>query len=246
MQKLPKKLQKNPLIDVVFELRFKTNVPAQHILPGIFISKLENASFLKTENNENSAENEIGSQFSNMIKIDWGDFILAVGEKRVGITCKMPYPGWALFKDAISQILTILKEIDFELLLERFSLKYVDLINDEICEKRSETINAKIRIGNHEVAEEKFQIRLESPEQGYIKTVQIISHAIATSLVSPEKKSLRGIIIEVDTIRIEKPAKKIAFEEIIDRVDEIHNINKEAFFNCISASALEKLEPIYD
>ena len=37
--KLPKKLGKDPIIDVIFECRFDSRLPASNILPGIFYTK---------------------------------------------------------------------------------------------------------------------------------------------------------------------------------------------------------------
>jgi hypothetical protein len=39
--KLPAKLKEVPIVDAVFEVRFKANVPISSLLPGLLFSKLE-------------------------------------------------------------------------------------------------------------------------------------------------------------------------------------------------------------
>ena len=40
-QTLPKKLNKEPLVDAVFEIRFSSSMAASSVLPGFFFAKLE-------------------------------------------------------------------------------------------------------------------------------------------------------------------------------------------------------------
>ncbi|MDD1616675.1 MAG: hypothetical protein CG439_1815, partial [Methylococcaceae bacterium NSP1-2] len=107
---LPKKLNKEPLLEALFELRFTCDFPASTILPGLLFSKLDgdkrieqlHAAQIPLEI-RNSDPN---LQFSPVSRLVWENFHINIGDRNISISCQFPnYPGWFKFKEAIEKII---------------------------------------------------------------------------------------------------------------------------------------------
>ena len=103
---LPTKLNKDPLVDAVFEIRLSSSMPASSVIPGILFDKLKPHPQI-----ERLPASDIPSpiralnpalQFQPLMRIHWNNsFLVLVGDVSLGLACKMPYPGWQSFKSHI-------------------------------------------------------------------------------------------------------------------------------------------------
>jgi uncharacterized protein (TIGR04255 family) len=104
---LPTKLEKEPLVDAVFEIRFAPRVPASSVIPGILFTRPETqpqqierlpAADIPAE----FRSREPSLRFQPVMRLHWDDnFLIMVGDTSLGLGCKMPYPGWRNFKPHI-------------------------------------------------------------------------------------------------------------------------------------------------
>ena len=249
INKLPRKLNKEPLLDAVFEMRFSSLAPASSILPGIFFNKLDGEKVISqlpaSELPKQIRDTDPNLQFAPIIRILWKDFVLLIGDRNVAVSCKMPYAGWIRFREAILQIVKILGEVGIIQVIKRYSLKYVDLIPYKNIGEQIASVNLSVQLGDHCLEKEIFQFRIEIAQEGYINAIQIISSAVATL---PDKKTNKeGLIIDIDTIHNVNNQKFTDFaSELQEKLDKIHLVNKVTFFKCITPATLYALEPIYD
>ena len=115
LNQLPKKLNKEPLLDAVFEIRFSALIPASSILPGIFFDKLDGEKDVSQlhvgDLPKQIRDSDPNLRFAPVTRILWKDFILLIGDRIIAVGCKMPYVGWEKFSKIIIQIVKIVGEI---------------------------------------------------------------------------------------------------------------------------------------
>ncbi|MGO8756001.1 MAG: TIGR04255 family protein [Gallionellaceae bacterium] len=248
MKTLPKKLKKEPLIDAVFEVRFTSAFPAGGVLPGLLFKglkgdkRLEQLPLLQLPQVIRDADSNL--RFAPLSRLDWQQFYINVGDRSVSVGFKYPYPGWNSFKPAIIEVMDVLNGADILKSVERYSLKYIDLLPATDLGEQVSLINFDVTLAGHKLEKEAFQIRIEIPRDGFIHAVQVVSSAMATLHTG---KSRQGLIVDVDTIAI---LQGISFEELLsgfpDKLEVIHQANKKVFFDCLKPQTITALEPEYD
>lgn len=247
MEKLPIKLAKEPLVDVIFELRFVSSLQASNILPGILFgalgaSSIEDLPLKNLPFQIRSTNPEM--RYMPILRLKWKEYWINVGDRSIGITCQMPYLGWSNYKPAILEVLDKIKDLLFIESIERYSMKYVDLIQAKDLEQQIKALNFSLKIGKHSLKKEVFQSRIEILEDGYTKMLQVISAATATL---PDKSQCQGVVIDVDIAKdVNNELLSKFLENISDKLDQIHAVNKSTFFDLITDDTIKSLEPVYE
>lgn len=246
--KLPSKLKKEPLLDAVFEIRFSPKVPASSILPGILFNKLDGEKIIEQQPvaqlPKQMRDVDPNLQFAALFRIQWKEYVLLIGDQNVAVGCKIPYPGWEKFKNTIIGIVKILSEVEIIEDIQRYSMKYIDLIPFSNLKEQVSSVNLHIKLGQHVLEKEVFNLRIEIPQDEFINTVQILSSALVTT---DDKTTKQGLIVDVDTIcNVSKQLFKDFILGLENNLDIIHQKNKEVFFSCITSETLAFLEPTYE
>ena len=244
---LPTKLSKEPLIDAVFEARFTSQAPLSSILPGILFSLGTGISIEQTPAAalpKQIRDSDPNLRFAPVIKMEWGNFFVLLSDQSVAVACKLPYPGWTSFKTAITRVLELTGSLPLIEQVERYSLKYVDIIESSEIGDQASFVNLKVNLGNQTLEREAFQVRIEVPQGSLINAVQLVSSATATI---PDGTIKNGLIIDIDTIQ---NTNGLVFSELLngfsDRLDDMHKANKTMFFECLAPATLTSLGPRYD
>ncbi len=248
MNKLPKKLNKEPLIDVMFEVRFASGVPASVIFPGVLFNRLEGEKNIESlpiaQLPKSVRDADPNLKYAPLSRIDWGNFFISVSDYSVLISCKYPYSGWKLFKEAITTVICILEESKIVSGVDRYSMKYVDLIPTTDIQQIVSMINFSVSIADHQLEKEQFHLRIEIPRDGLTHAVQVVSSAQA---VLHNGTKMEGLIVDVDTFVSQYSSSMHSLStELSERLENIHAANKAMFFNCLRPDAIEQLEPQYD
>jgi uncharacterized protein (TIGR04255 family) len=247
-EKLPTKLIKEPLIDVVFEMRFSASAPASNILPGVIFSKLDGKKNIETlplsEIPKHIRDNDPNLQFAPTVRIQWESYLILISDKSIALACRQPYPGWSSFKQSIQKVVGLLNDVGIIEAVHRFALKYIDIIPSDNLKEQVSFTNLTAKLGSHILEKESFQFRIEIPKDNIINVIQILSSA---SVILADGTNITGLVIDIDTI-CNVPNQKITdFSELLsNNLDKIHFINKETFFDCITPETLALLEPRYD
>ena len=183
-------------------------------------------------------------KYAPLIRIEWNRFSIFIGDHSIGLGCNMPYAGWKLFKPAILEIITKSGAAGIISTVERFSLKYIDIVTGDLGHPMA-IVDLDLKVGPLETDESsKFQIRTEFTKENIIHIIQLASSAIFTPLTGSPKE---GVVIDIDSIVETKDIPFNLFvEQLPKQIELLHTRNKEVFFSCLKEQALAKLEPVYD
>jgi len=245
---LPTKLNNEPLVDAVFEIRFLSSVHASSIIPGVLYSKLAGDKSLESLPTEqipkNIRDTDPNLRYAPVSRLNWDKFYISVSDRSVMVSCIHPYAGWSAFKRAIVEVLTLINDIEVIDSVERYSMKYVDIIESDNLATQVNMVNMNVSLADHLLTKEAVQVRMEIPEGNFIKIIQVATGAAVKLPHSDEKL---GVVIDVDIIA---PLEKVSFSKLLSdiesRLDVIHKMNKSNFFGCLKPETIEMLEPSYD
>lgn len=245
---LPIKLKKEPLIDAVFEVRFDSVAPASVVLPGFLFNGLDGEKSIEmlpvAQIPEKMRKADPNLKYAPLSRLNWGLFFINIGDSSLSVSCKYPYPGWNIFKPAIIKILNVLLDSKQPKTIERYSLKYIDLIPASDHRQKVSMVNLDVSIAGHKLEKEPYTIKVEIPKDGMINVVQIISSAKAILHTGITKE---GLIVDVDTVANQNGiSMQMLFDGLPNKLDAIHQVNKAVFFDCITPNTLKSLEPLYD
>lgn len=246
--KLPKKLKKEPLVDAIFELRFSSKTPASSILPGILFSALPEEKVIEplpaAQLPKQLRDADPNLQYAPVVRLLWKEFFILISDRSIAVACKIPYPGWSKFKDAIIPVIKVLGENSVMESIQRYSLKYVDLIPSNKLKEQGSLINFSASLGSHKLEKEVFQFRIEIPQDNYIHAIQIVSSAGLTLTDGTNKE---GMVIDIDSIcNVDNQRFDDFNKGFYEKLDKIHHENKLLFIKCLTPETLEYLEPTYE
>jgi uncharacterized protein (TIGR04255 family) len=246
--KLPTKLLKGPLVDAAFEIRFEGAIPLSTILPGHLYSQWGGSSIERlpqADIPEQIRNNDPNLQYAPLIRLKFDKFFISISDRSLQVSCRYPYPGWALFEEKILKTLNTTNSINLVGPVVRYSLKYTDVLPNELMEYPSDYLNAKIAIGGRDIDIAKVNFQTEIQEGEAINLLQIAGRVDAQILETGEPKS--GLLIDIDSIRqIDNTplADFIASAKV--NLTSLHAINKKMFFDCLSEKGLAVLEPSFE
>jgi uncharacterized protein (TIGR04255 family) len=247
---LPTKLGKEPLIDVACAVTFDAEAPVSQVLPGFLLSRSPG----KQSTFESMPAALIPQMFRDqqpnmrdapLVRVTLGDdrFPILIGDRTLAVGCKMPYAGWAAFKEAIISVFSVLETATFIRKIEGHSLKYVDLLTDHDAPSSLSRFNLRLEIANRVLDQEATLLRVELKEPPFLHAVTIASPAI---IQRPDGTKANGSVVDVDTHRQQEFAVARDFtEQLPELLEEIHTANKAFFFDLLSNSGLKELEPHY-
>ena len=246
MIRLPEKLEKTPLIDAIFELRFEPCVESVgDLLPGMLyatyedeyseveslpLSSMPRKLRKKDDRLTYSAHNQLAGKRN----------ILRIGDRVVILSIVWPYPGW---QDFLNDILILIEKLQATKLIKspsRFSLRYVNIIETQ-AERQLSLLNTKIEIANRPVSEKGFQLRLEKHLNEFITILKISPNTVAELKGIGERA---GILIDIDTIQEIKGDS--FWSSTKDHLNNCHRILKDNFFSLLLPETLESLGPGYE
>jgi uncharacterized protein (TIGR04255 family) len=245
---LPTKLGQEPLVDAVFEIRFDAAIPASSVFPGILFSGLDGDKKVERLPAADIPQALKGLdqnlKFAPVGRIAWGEFFVLYSDNSLAIACKMPYAGWAAFKNAIEKVLKLVGPTNIISNVHRLGLKYVDLVERSSLKDQIEAVNLKIELAGHELKNEQFQLRFEIERGDCINSIQLIA-GVTLSLLNGDQKA--GLMVETDTIKAEVSMPMSDFmQKLPGLLEDMHRTNKAVFFDILTDTTIKSLEPQYD
>lgn len=246
--KLPIRLSKEPLIDAIFEFRFTANESAADVIPGYLYGQLEGSKSIarlpQAELPKLVRDSDPNLRFSPVVKIDWNQFTIAIGDRVLVVACQLPYPGWRAFKPAILKVVKLIAELEVITAVHRFSMKYVDLIEAPSSADQISMTRLSMSLGKRQIRNEQLSLRVEFPEN---ETVQVLSVVTSASAQLKDGTKRDGVVVDVDTIR---NVGSIALNEwtknLSESLEDLHSVNKTMFFDCLQPHTIESLGPVYE
>jgi len=161
-----------------------------------------------------------------------------VGDRAAGVAAFPPYQGWEQFRPRIENFLKIVAESDLVGTLERFSLKFVNILAVPEAKSQLGLINADLVLGGLPVSEYGFGLRTEFNDPSCVRIIEIKTN-INAKLPNGDVRS--GLMLSIDCVQL-TPNGKIT-ELDLTGVEGLHQQLKQVFFGLITAATLNTLGP---
>jgi len=245
--RVPVRLKKEPLLEAVWEARFIGDNPAVgELLLGV-IYRAMGDKYAQIERLPAAdipapiVEQDPSLKYVPKIRLTGDNHAIQIGEHVISLSCRRPYSGWKSFSAEIRTLISVIRNTVLLGRLERFSLKYLDLIEsdqppDLVC------LNVGLKLGGEEIHGRPVQLRTEIRENGLIHVVLIASPAEASIPGAPER--LTGVLLDIDTIC--KLGENESWEKVEKCLDMAHMAAKQMFFRLLTSETIERLDPEYE
>lgn len=245
--KLPTALEREPLLDAVFEVRFGGTPHIADILPGILFSQYSTKPQIQrlpsAEIPQPIRASDPNLMFAPTIRLEFSDFTISAGDNNIVIVCKLPYPKWPRFKNIILEITNGISKAGIQGPIIRYSTKYVNLIQAPTIQEQLQKINLSLRIGDFDATDNHISVQAHIREGDTLHIITIVTNAHAQL----HNKKIVGIIVDVDSIRtVNFPDFLTFFETLEPALNSIRYENKAKFFGCLKAATIDELGPKYD
>ena len=247
-QDLPVSLDKDLIVDAIFEIRFDADEGCADVLPGLMLSifpaspkvhRLPTADFPAQ-----FRASQPDLMYEPLTRLDWDNYFILLGDRSIGLGCKLPYMGWLEFKKIIISVADFIVKNEMIKGIERYSMKYIDFLSAANFKNSSEFLNWEVKVGGESVTQFPTSVRYESRQDGY--TVLFDIHSDAQMKVAG-KDADSGIVISTDIIKLTPGNKKLSsiYESFNGDIENIHNLCKRKFFSCLKREAWDALGAKY-
>lgn len=248
MIKLPKVLEREPIVDAVFEIRFGGSPQLSEILPGMLFSHLEPKPKLHRQPAADIPqplrESDQNLCFAPILRLELEQFNVSIGDRNVVVSCKLPYPKWPAFKDKILELTALMGTLGVEGIVERFSVKYVNLITAATYAEQISKIEMAVRIGPLEIVDNHFNLQVHHFEGDALHILKVVTGASA-KLGNGE--TTVGVVVDVDSIMNITPLIYQEFASGLEpQLEALRQSNKAKFFSCLKPATIEEMGPVYD
>lgn len=244
MVRLPKKLEKDTIVDAIFEIRFSSNAPAvSSILLGLLYQRFQSeykgvTNLGPSQMPVEFVEKDENLRFAHHHRLDGDIYSLNIGNHVVSIGCTKPYTGWPNFKPKITELLKFLESTSLIHTPERFSIKYVNVIPAGKDPTLS-GIKLDVKAGAFDVATRPITLRVEIVKDDFVNIVQVVTGISATS----KNYQIDGILLDIDTIYMGSWGNFWA--DVHGLLEKAHNVEKEIFFGLLEDNMVASLNPQY-
>lgn len=243
--KLPKTLEREPLVDAVFEVRMGGSPQLADLLPGALFGQLTPRPTLQrlptAEIPQPIRDQDPNLAFSPVIRLDWGNFTISFGSRNLVIGCKLPYPKWPAFKAAILDIVSKVAQVGIAGAVERYSVKYVNIIQAPTVAAQIAKINMALRVGDVEAKKDHLSIQVHRNEGETLHIMSVVTGAYAQML---DGSTVFGAIVDIDSIRTVAFADFATFAASLEpAVESLRQENKIKFFSCLTEAAIKEMGP---
>ncbi|NLB30470.1 MAG: TIGR04255 family protein [Alcaligenaceae bacterium] len=243
---LPKKLNADPIIDAIIEIRVVVNQPLNSIMPGVLL-QAQDVGYLRSQElpaasiPEAVRRSDPNLRYQPLVRAEFKDgFNLLIGDAVLAVVASMPYVGGVGFKSKATQILTLLLGLPVVERVQRLSMKYTDFIEAESLQQLDTYLNLDLKLGS-----------VHAPETlGYDLNLQVEGNEVLHLLRLVALTRLgdkEGLILDVDTIKQIDDLPAEAFKpQLVSTLDNLHQQSKTQFFSLLTPQALAKLEAVYE
>lgn len=200
-------MSSSPLVEVVFEIRFKPQSNfATELLIAINQVITNHLDIIQADGLQFPVEFKTQQPefyYVPSYKVNYPEFSLLISDGSLVVlknTVDTPYEGWPSFRNIPRQILEILKVKKKVADIQRYSLKYTNLIKSY---QSFNDLNLSLSIGSSQVdSNKKFTLKTEEIEGNVIILNEIASHVNMEVLNdhTKERKAYTGILIVIDII----------------------------------------------
>jgi uncharacterized protein (TIGR04255 family) len=148
------------------------------------------------------------------------------------------YDGWASFRTSCHDLAGILRETGGVEIIERFSLKAVNIVPDNDG-NGADPLTLTVSVGGEIVRQRGFSCRFEKAHGDVLSITQVTR---GVQLADPQN-GRSGTLLAIDVIDLAPPKDFLRTPE--DALDRCHDVLRREFFGMISQEALASYSPEY-
>ena len=128
--------------------------------------------------------------------------------------------------------------------VERFSVKYVNLIEAQTIGDQIAKIDFALRIGVLEIDNESIEMKVHHVEDEIVHILTIITGARAKVADGPETF---GVVVDIDSICDIPPIPFESFAvEFEPKLEMLRQSNRRRFFGCLIQETVDEMGPVYE
>ncbi len=243
---LPLRLGRQPLLESLFEVRFKSSGnPVTDLLPGIIFSKL-GKDYRKSEIlplatlPKELRDRDPNLQFAATQRLSGPEAVVYFGDQVVGLSKTMPYRGWEDFRQRIFDLVAVIRESGIISEIDRYALKAVNVI-PQTRERQLDHLALNVTIAGKSAVDSGFHLRTELNDSDYLRIVEITPNITAKTANGAVHSGLR---VAIDCIR-PCPSTHDGWTDLVAGLDDLHHEEKRLFFELITPETLAYLQPEY-
>jgi uncharacterized protein (TIGR04255 family) len=178
-------------------------------------------------------------RYTAQFKLKGPNGSLLIGDSMLSLNVERPYPGWAKYRELGVKVAKALHATNLVAELERYSLKYANIINVG-GEDPLRPFRVHVDAGGRRMKGGGFRLRFEIVNEPFVSIVECKSDLI---LKGPSVKE-RGTLFSIDTI-CEQDLRGF-WDDIGRYLDDAHRVLEELFIELLEPSTIESFGPIWD
>ena len=244
MATLPIRLQNDPIVEAVFELRFEGAVSSvADVHQGALFTPLKKR-FPKVIRTPFSAlpaldamvEANPALRYQPRLELQGERLSIFIGDHSIVVSCRKPYLGWKELQPLILEVLQHVKGAEATGNIERFSLKYVNLLPAGLPSAQFKMVHYSANLGNLSLTELVTRTRTEFEKGGFLNIVELIANA---NIKAPPAT---GLLIAIDTICNDA---KDFWVDYPAKINKLHDVEKSIFFEILTKETIEKMGAVW-
>jgi len=232
-------MSSSPLVEVVFEIRFKpqSNFATELLisLNQVFSNHLDIVQQDGLQFPIDLKNQQPDLHYVPSYKVNFPDFSLLISDGSFVVlkhTIDVPYDGWVNFRNIPIRILQILKIKNKIADIQRYSIKYTNLIQDH---ENFKNLNLTIYLGSEKLeGNKKFSLRTEEKEGNFAILNEVSSHVDmeVSNDIDNTQRVYSGILLVIDIINTQG-IKNIndVDNEFSETLDALHEIALQKYSN---------------
>lgn len=248
--RVPKRLKREPLVEVICELRLRLQqgVTGEVLGGALHCALREQFPRIRRLPAADVPRPVIRAdprwRYAPVLRLEGkGEPPLAVqvGDRVVSFNSRRPYLGWGQFSQHVHKLVELLRDTGLVEQVERFALRYIDLLDLE-RPPSLRSLSARVELAGYDLSALPVQLRTEIPEKPFVHIVQLTSPARVFVHGQPSQE---GTLVDIETARTisqEEDGWKVLNAGLEDAHDRTHRL----FFRLLTRESLEQLQPVYE
>ena len=246
--KVPTRLDRDPILEAVFEFRFRGAIPAvAEVLQGAMYPKLRDR-FPTVQRTPFSQFPQISPLLDDPVLRYQPRLVLLgenlrvnIGDCSIALACIRPYIGWKALRPLILELVNLVKVAKVVKESERISLRYVNLLEGDSPSQQFSLVhyNASLGRGKYKLSDFLTYTRTEIAKEGLVTILELGANSVVETPNGPAK----GLFVTVDTI-FNEPPEFLSNPE--PHVEKVHDVEKAIFFDVLTDDTINAMGPKWD
>jgi uncharacterized protein (TIGR04255 family) len=240
--KMPVSIEKSPILEAIFEIRFEPNIPGDAVFGLVYnafkeeFTKAAPLPILQFPEQLRSTDPNL--KFMPHYRMDKENFIIQIGPNVFNLANTKPYCGWSNFSQKIEYCYGRLSKIGIMSNHISTAIRYINVFEESnIFEK----MNMEIQLAGKVVGQEHIDFSTIIPHDNDKAKSRLKITTFANIHLHDEKKDIIGSIIDIDTVfTMTDPS------EFKESIQYVHEEQKKLFFGSLKQDFIESLSPKYE